>query len=174
MLCANWPRRGTGKIDGIWKRSGWRSIGERVITSPSYSTAISTASSTSIERASRARSRFRRISRSTATRRISRPARPTCPRVPSASISGLAWRVHRREVLPLLERVIPYLRAPELQQAADDILERMNEPETAEHGGRNGDEDQRSGASARAVCPAGAAAGGAMEHGPRTAEAFFK
>ena len=28
--------------------------------------------------------------------------------------------------------VIPYLRAPGLQQAADDILERMNEPETAD------------------------------------------
>ncbi len=45
---------------------------------------------------------------------------------------GLAWRIHRREVLPLLERIVPHLRAPELQQAADDILERMNEPETAE------------------------------------------
>ncbi len=45
---------------------------------------------------------------------------------------GLAWRLHRREVLPMLERMMPRLRAPELQQAADDILERMNEPETAE------------------------------------------
>ncbi len=32
----------------------------------------------------------------------------------------------------MLERVIPYLVAPALQQAADDILERMNEPETAD------------------------------------------
>jgi putative membrane-bound dehydrogenase-like protein len=45
---------------------------------------------------------------------------------------GLAWRVHRREVLPLLERIMPHLKAPELQQAADDILVRLNEPETAE------------------------------------------
>jgi len=45
---------------------------------------------------------------------------------------GLAWRIHRREVLPLLERIIPHLRAPLLQQAADDILVRMSEPETAE------------------------------------------
>ena len=57
------------------------------------------------------------------------------PEQPASAISkylGLAWRIHRREVLPVLERVIPYLRAPELQQAADDILERMNEPETAD------------------------------------------
>src|SRR5262249_1288563 len=45
---------------------------------------------------------------------------------------GLAWRIHRREVLPLLERIVPHLRAPLLQQAADDILFRLNEPETAE------------------------------------------
>ena len=64
-----------------------------------------------------ARSRCRRISRSTATRRISRPARPTCRRLPSSKYLGLAWRLHRREVLPLLERVVPYLRTPELQQA---------------------------------------------------------
>jgi putative membrane-bound dehydrogenase-like protein len=44
---------------------------------------------------------------------------------------GLAWRIHRREILPMLERIIPYLRVSELQQAADDTLERMNEPETA-------------------------------------------
>ena len=57
------------------------------------------------------------------------------PDLPASAVSkylGLAWRVHRREVLPVLERIIPYLRAPELQQAADDILERMNEPETAD------------------------------------------
>src|SRR5262249_24317239 len=34
--------------------------------------------------------------------------------------------------LPILERVIPYLRAPELQQAADDTLEHLSEPETAQ------------------------------------------
>jgi putative membrane-bound dehydrogenase-like protein len=45
---------------------------------------------------------------------------------------GLAWRIHRREVLPLIERILPVLRAVELQQAADDILERMSDPETAD------------------------------------------
>ena len=106
---------------------------------------------TSIGRARRARSRCRRISRSTATRRTSRPARPTCPRVPLSKYLGLAWRIHRREVLPVLERVIPYLRAPELQQAADDILERMNEPETAELVAEMAMKTSRPGASARAL-----------------------
>jgi putative membrane-bound dehydrogenase-like protein len=57
------------------------------------------------------------------------------PEQPSSAVSkylGLAWRLHRREVLSVLERLTPYLRAPALQQAADDILERMIEPETAE------------------------------------------
>jgi putative membrane-bound dehydrogenase-like protein len=57
------------------------------------------------------------------------------PDLPASAVTkylGLAWRIHRREVLPVLERVTPYLLAPGLQQAADDILERMNEPETAD------------------------------------------
>ncbi|MGP0064222.1 MAG: PVC-type heme-binding CxxCH protein [Isosphaeraceae bacterium] len=57
------------------------------------------------------------------------------PDLPATALSkylGLAWRLHRREVLPMLERIAPHLRTPELQQAADDILERMKEPETAE------------------------------------------
>ncbi len=57
------------------------------------------------------------------------------PDLPASAVSkylGLAWRIHRREVLPVLERVTPYLLAPGLQQAADDILERMTEPETAD------------------------------------------
>ena len=45
---------------------------------------------------------------------------------------GLAWRIHRHEVLPLIERMLPKLRAVELQQATDDILDRMSDPETAE------------------------------------------
>ena len=45
---------------------------------------------------------------------------------------GLAWRIHRHEVLPLIERVLPRLRAVELQQACDDVLDRMSDPETAE------------------------------------------
>jgi putative membrane-bound dehydrogenase-like protein len=57
------------------------------------------------------------------------------PDQPATALSkslGLAWRLHRREALPLLERIAPYLRAPELQQAGDDILEQMKEPEAAE------------------------------------------
>jgi putative membrane-bound dehydrogenase-like protein len=57
------------------------------------------------------------------------------PDLPATALSkylGLAWRLHRREVLPLIERLAPQLRTPELQQAGDDILERMKEPETAE------------------------------------------
>ncbi len=95
------------------------------------------------------------------------------PDLPASAVSkylGLAWRIHRREVLPVLERIIPYLRAPELQQAADDILERMNEPETADLVADDGDQDQRPGASARALRPAGAAAGGRVEPGSRPAE----
>ncbi len=45
---------------------------------------------------------------------------------------GLAWRIHRHEVLPLIERILPGLQAVELQQAADDILERMSDPQTAD------------------------------------------
>ncbi len=45
---------------------------------------------------------------------------------------GLAWRIHRREVLPLIERMLPVLRSVNLQQAADDILERISDPQTAD------------------------------------------
>ena len=44
---------------------------------------------------------------------------------------GLAWRLHRPEVLPLLGRALPTLDSPELQQAADDVLAQMKDPETA-------------------------------------------
>jgi putative heme-binding domain-containing protein len=57
------------------------------------------------------------------------------PDLPATALSkylGLAWRLHSREVLPLLERILPYLRTPELQQSADDILERIKEPEAAD------------------------------------------
>ncbi len=45
---------------------------------------------------------------------------------------GLAWRVHQRAVLPLLQRIAPHLRSPDIQQAVDDILEHMQDPETAD------------------------------------------
>ena len=56
---------------------------------------------------------------------------PDRPVSPVSKSLGLAWRLHRPEVLPVLERLLPHLRAIELQQAADDILERMDDPETA-------------------------------------------
>ena len=60
---------------------------------------------------------------------------PGTPDRPVSAVSkylGLAWRIHRREVLPLIERILPDLRAVDLQQAADDILERMSDPQTAD------------------------------------------
>ncbi len=57
------------------------------------------------------------------------------PDEPASALSkslGLAWRLHRRESLALLERVFPSLRTAELQQAADDILEGMHDPAVAE------------------------------------------
>ena len=45
---------------------------------------------------------------------------------------GLAWRIHRTEVLPCVKRLMPHLQAVELKQAADDILEQQKDPKTAE------------------------------------------
>jgi len=56
------------------------------------------------------------------------------PELPASALSktlGLAWRLHRAEVLPLLSRVLPKLDTPELQQAADDVLGQMRDPQTA-------------------------------------------
>jgi putative membrane-bound dehydrogenase-like protein len=44
---------------------------------------------------------------------------------------GLAWRLHRAEVLPMLSRAMPKLDAPELQQAAEDVLGQLRDPQTA-------------------------------------------
>ena len=41
---------------------------------------------------------------------------------------GLAWMVHRAEVLPELARILPSLVAPELQQAADDVIQQITDP----------------------------------------------
>ncbi len=46
---------------------------------------------------------------------------------PLSRTLGLAWRIHRPETLPLLTRVLPSLAAPELQQAADDVLVQCND-----------------------------------------------
>jgi putative membrane-bound dehydrogenase-like protein len=56
------------------------------------------------------------------------------PDLPATALSkslGLAWRLHCREALPMLERVGP-LRATELQQAVEDILDQMTDPIAAE------------------------------------------
>jgi putative membrane-bound dehydrogenase-like protein len=56
------------------------------------------------------------------------------PALPATALSktlGLAWRLHCREVLPLLSRLLPKLATPELQQAADDVLGQMRDPKTA-------------------------------------------
>jgi len=44
---------------------------------------------------------------------------------------GLAWRIHRREAIPLLKRIAPHLGAVELQQAFDDVIGRMTDAATA-------------------------------------------
>jgi len=41
---------------------------------------------------------------------------------------GLAWRLHRAEVLPLVGRLMKGLTAPELRQAADDVLGQVRDP----------------------------------------------
>ena len=53
------------------------------------------------------------------------------PASPLSKTLGLAWRLHRPEALPLLERVLPKLASPELQSAADDVLKQYRDPETA-------------------------------------------
>ncbi|HKI16996.1 MAG TPA: hypothetical protein VKA15_03915, partial [Isosphaeraceae bacterium] len=56
------------------------------------------------------------------------------PDQPASALSkylGLAWRVHSNEVIPLLRKVVHHLNAPELQQAADDILRQLKAPGTA-------------------------------------------
>jgi putative membrane-bound dehydrogenase-like protein len=57
---------------------------------------------------------------------------PDRPISPISKYLGLAWRIHRREVLPFVERVLPELQAVDLQQAADDILERISDPQAAD------------------------------------------
>ena len=54
------------------------------------------------------------------------------PELPSSAVSkylGLAWRLHCREGLPMLERLEPYLKTPELQQAFEDIIARTTDLE---------------------------------------------
>jgi len=55
--------------------------------------------------------------------------------LPATALSktlGLAWRLHRDEVLPWLGKVASRLVTPELQQAANDIVTQTNTPAGAE------------------------------------------
>lgn len=55
--------------------------------------------------------------------------------LPATALSktlGLAWRLHRSEVLPLLKRIAPQLDSPEIQQAADDVVMQISDPAGAE------------------------------------------
>ena len=56
---------------------------------------------------------------------------PVRPATPLSKNLGLAWRLHRVETLALLERLVPALHAPELEQAAFDVLDRIAEPSAA-------------------------------------------
>ncbi len=56
---------------------------------------------------------------------------PDRPSTALSKLIGLAWRVHRPEVIPALRRVIPGIAAPELQQAIDDALTRIDDKATA-------------------------------------------
>jgi putative membrane-bound dehydrogenase-like protein len=56
---------------------------------------------------------------------------PDQPTSPLSKALGLAWRLHRNEVVPLLRRVVHHLKAPELQQAADDILGQIRSADAA-------------------------------------------
>ncbi len=56
---------------------------------------------------------------------------PDRPATALSKLIGLAWRLHRPEVLPTLRRVLPGLIAPELQQAADDVLAQMDDKTAA-------------------------------------------
>ncbi|HEV3162771.1 MAG TPA: PVC-type heme-binding CxxCH protein, partial [Isosphaeraceae bacterium] len=54
------------------------------------------------------------------------------PASPLTRTLGLAWRVHRPEVLPLMGRIMGKLESTELQEAADDVLTQVSDPLAAE------------------------------------------
>ncbi|WP_435008313.1 PVC-type heme-binding CxxCH protein [Tundrisphaera lichenicola] len=54
---------------------------------------------------------------------------PELPANPLSKTIGLAWRIHRPEVLPALRKVAPSLAAPELQQAFDDAIMQVPDKE---------------------------------------------
>jgi putative membrane-bound dehydrogenase-like protein len=53
------------------------------------------------------------------------------PVSPLSKTLGLMWRVHVHEVLPLLSSILPALESPDLRDAADDVLRRLDDPSGA-------------------------------------------
>ncbi len=50
---------------------------------------------------------------------------------PASAVSktlGLAWMLHRVEALPLILKLLPSLKSAELQQAADDVMNQVEDP----------------------------------------------
>ncbi|HEU5118891.1 MAG TPA: HEAT repeat domain-containing protein, partial [Isosphaeraceae bacterium] len=57
------------------------------------------------------------------------PTGSTLP--PASAVSktlGLAWELHRVEALPLVLKMLPSLKSAELQQAADDMMNQVEDP----------------------------------------------
>ncbi len=57
------------------------------------------------------------------------PTGSTLP--PASAVSktlGLAWELHRVEALPLVLKMLPSLKSAELQQAADDVMNQVEDP----------------------------------------------
>ncbi|APW61056.1 PVC-type heme-binding CxxCH protein [Paludisphaera borealis] len=57
---------------------------------------------------------------------------PDQPTTGLSKFLGLLWRLHRPEALPVLEQILPNLKAPGLQQAGDDILRQLASPAAAD------------------------------------------
>ncbi|AMV36276.1 PVC-type heme-binding CxxCH protein [Planctomyces sp. SH-PL62] len=49
-----------------------------------------------------------------------------------SKLLGFLWRLQRPEALPLLEQILPKLKGPGLQQAGDDVLQRIRSPFAAD------------------------------------------
>ncbi len=56
---------------------------------------------------------------------------PDRPATPLSKLIGLAWRIHRPEVIASLRKVLPSIVAPELQQAFDDALVQIDDKSAA-------------------------------------------
>ena len=140
MPCESWPRPGTGKTAGISRPWAWRSRSARATFCRRSSTALCTASSTSSKTGNDgnvALPPYFPVDRNEAFIAVGNAG--ACRSRRSASTSGWPGGFIGARCLPLLERILPDLRAVELQQAADDILERMSDPRDGRAGGEDGD-----------------------------------